>query len=117
MPARGGAGGLVGEGEQPDTAAEREGSPPEVPPPDEVSPNEAAASQEPLWCEECHRLIESDELDTGGACPRCGNELLPAEGGIRRRHVPWTFKALLIATVIYLGWRAYQGIDWIAHHL
>ena len=30
--------------------------------------------------------------------------------------VPWHFKVLLVATVIYLGYRSYQGIGWLVHH-
>jgi uncharacterized paraquat-inducible protein A len=65
------------------------------------------------WCEECERLVEDDQLDEHGACPRCGTVLAEPE----HRHVPWTFKAMLVAFVLYLGYRAYQGITWIAHHL
>jgi uncharacterized paraquat-inducible protein A len=65
------------------------------------------------WCEECERLVEDDQLDEQGACPRCGTVLTEPE----HRHVPWTFKAMLVAFVFYLGYRAYQGITWIAHHL
>jgi hypothetical protein len=31
--------------------------------------------------------------------------------------VPAYFKFMLTASVIYLGYRAYQGIAWLAHHL
>ncbi len=27
--------------------------------------------------------------------------------------VPWHFWLLIAATVIYLGWRAFQGIEWL----
>jgi hypothetical protein len=33
------------------------------------------------------------------------------------RPVPWYFKAMVVAFIIYLGWRGYQGIDWIIHHV
>ena len=29
--------------------------------------------------------------------------------------VPWHFKLLLVATVLYLGWRAAQGVMWLMH--
>jgi hypothetical protein len=38
------------------------------------------------------------------------------EGGPVRR-APWHFKLLAVGTVIYLGWRAYQGIGWLVHHV
>ena len=45
------------------------------------------------WCDECDELVEEV-----------------------RRPVPWYFKFMLVASVIYLGWRAYQGIGWLVHH-
>jgi hypothetical protein len=36
---------------------------------------------------------------------------------VRPRRAPWHFKVLLVGTVIYLGWRAYQGITWLIHHV
>lgn len=36
---------------------------------------------------------------------------------VRPRRAPWHFKVLLVGTVIYLGWRAYQGIEWLIHHV
>jgi uncharacterized paraquat-inducible protein A len=64
------------------------------------------------WCEECDRLVEDHELDEDGACPDCGTDLSTHE----RRAVPWYFKAMIAASVVYLGWRAYQGISWVVHH-
>jgi len=62
------------------------------------------------WCESCHRMVEQDELTDDGGCPSCDE---PLE---QRRPVPWHFKFLIAATVIYLGWRTYQGIGWLVHH-
>jgi hypothetical protein len=28
---------------------------------------------------------------------------------------PWHFKLLLVALVLYLGFRAWQGIEWLVH--
>jgi uncharacterized paraquat-inducible protein A len=66
------------------------------------------------WCEECEELVEDEHLTDDGACPRCGT-VLAAEH--HRRPVPWYFRLMLAATVVYLGWRAYQGIAWLTHHL
>ena len=65
------------------------------------------------WCEECDELITDDELTDDGACPTCGTPLIDAE----RRPIPWYFKSLIVATVIYLGYRSYQGIGWVVHHV
>ncbi len=32
------------------------------------------------------------------------------------RRAPWHFKIILVGTVIYLGYRTYQGISWLVHH-
>ncbi|MGH9045563.1 MAG: hypothetical protein ACRDVP_12195 [Acidimicrobiales bacterium] len=65
------------------------------------------------FCDDCDRLYEEEELDEEGACPRCG-AVLAAQPP---RHIPWTFKAMLLAFVGYLGYRVYQGITWVAHHV
>jgi hypothetical protein len=31
--------------------------------------------------------------------------------------IPWHVKLLAGAVAVYLGWRAYQGIEWLVHHL
>jgi DNA-directed RNA polymerase subunit RPC12/RpoP len=64
------------------------------------------------WCEECAHLVDDDELDEDGGCPSCGTTLVEAA----RPPVPWYFKAMVVATVIYLGWRTYQGVTWLVHH-
>jgi hypothetical protein len=33
------------------------------------------------------------------------------------RRAPWHFKILAVGTVIYLGYRTYQGIGWLVHHV
>lgn len=66
------------------------------------------------WCDHCDRLVEDDRLDEHGACPTCGTVLTEAT---EERHIPWSFKAMLVAFVIYLGYRGYQGITWIIHHV
>ncbi len=64
------------------------------------------------WCEECDTLVEDEELTEEGDCPTCGTPLVEAE----RRPVPWYFKFFLLASAIYLIWRAYQGVSWLVHH-
>jgi len=64
------------------------------------------------WCEECSQLLDDDELTEDGACPDCGNVLAEQE----HRPVPWYFKGMIAASVVYLGWRTYQGVTWLLHH-
>jgi leucyl-tRNA synthetase len=65
------------------------------------------------WCEECEEVVEDEDLTEDGECPKCGSELVEEV----RKPVPWYFKFMLVASVIYLGYRAYQGITWVAHHV
>ena len=72
------------------------------------------------WCEECDRFVTPTSLGDGGACPRCGVavEVAGAAAGAEEDvAVPWHFKLLLVATVLYLGWRAVQGVAWVVAHL
>jgi uncharacterized paraquat-inducible protein A len=62
------------------------------------------------WCDSCHEIIEETDQTTDGRCPACDE---PLE---ERRPVPWHFKLLLAATVIYLTYRLVQGIIWLTHH-
>ncbi len=35
----------------------------------------------------------------------------------RQVRAPWHFKFIVVGTVIYLGYRAFQGIEWLIHHV
>jgi len=41
----------------------------------------------------------------------------PEDSEERQAKAPWHFKVIVVGSVIYLGWRLYQGIGWLAHHL
>jgi hypothetical protein len=69
------------------------------------------AEQAVAWCEACDAECEEADLAEDGACPTCGGPTL------EHRPSPWWFKLLAVATVIYLGYRSYQGITWVVHHL
>jgi hypothetical protein len=47
-----------------------------------------------------------------GSCPACGKVIAPPTP-----RAPWHFKVLLGGLAVYLGWRAVQGVEWLAHHL
>ena len=53
-------------------------------------------------------------MNPDGTCPQCGADIRnPAgiddvEGG-----APWHFKLLVLAVVLYLGWRLLQIIGWL----
>ena len=65
------------------------------------------------WCEECDTLVEDEDLGEEGECPTCGTIVADQERG----PVPWYFKFMLVATVIYLGYRTFQGVTWVIHHV
>ena len=57
------------------------------------------------WCDNCE-VAEPDET-----CSLCGADLQPAA----RTPIPWRWRLFLVASVIYLGYRCYQLISWLAH--
>ncbi|MGH8981179.1 MAG: hypothetical protein ACRDWE_09200 [Acidimicrobiales bacterium] len=65
------------------------------------------------WCEECEAVVEDDALTEELECPDCGSVLAEEV----RKPVPWYFKFMMFASVIYLGYRAYQGVTWVVHHV
>ncbi len=73
----------------------------------------AEADDGAVWCDECHRLVEADELTEDGECPTCGTELVELD----RRRVPGYLKFLIVATVIYVIYRIVQLVMLIVHHL
>lgn len=69
------------------------------------------------WCEGCDRFYNPRSLAPDGTCQQCGrfiaspeDEPDDAEGPTR---APWHFYVLLVALVLYLGWRLVQGIAWV----
>lgn len=85
------------------------------------------------WCDECSRFYNPNSIAPDGKCPSCGaplpvprHERRQAEAAERRaetgesdesRGVPWHFWILVVALVIYLGYRFFQGIVWVMHKL
>ena len=64
------------------------------------------------WCEQCDQRLEADELTDDGNVPRHA-----APTPLEHRKSPWYFKFMLVASVIYLGYRAFQGVTWVVHHV
>lgn len=70
------------------------------------------------FCEDCDKYYTPTSLSAGGTCPSCGRTLY--DTGDERddgTHLPWHFKLLLVAFVLYLGWRLVEGVGWLAQHL
>jgi hypothetical protein len=66
------------------------------------------------WCDDCARFWSPPTLQDG-ACPTCGAQLEPAAEPQARPRAPWHFKLMLVAIVLYVGYRAYQGVFWAGH--
>ena len=81
-------------------------------------------------------------MTTAGDCPRCGRPVDPGRARAATTEaappevaaaptetpadadwvpdldpVPWHLKLLAGAVAVYLGWRAFQGIEWLVHRL
>ncbi|HEX5366010.1 MAG TPA: hypothetical protein VFW63_05025 [Acidimicrobiales bacterium] len=67
------------------------------------------------WCETCSRFLNPNSLGPDGSCPACGRVVAEprGEGGDEELRTPWHFKLLLVAVILYLGWRFVQIIGWI----
>jgi predicted RNA-binding Zn-ribbon protein involved in translation (DUF1610 family) len=67
------------------------------------------------WCETCSRFLNPNTLEADGTCPTCGRQVAEPAGeqAARRQRAPWHFKLLVLATVVYLGWRLVQLIEWV----
>ena len=75
------------------------------------------------WCDTCAKFWNPPSL-RDGVCPTCGAVLEqpappPAVGAPTEDHpkAPWHFKLLLVALVVYLSYRAYQGVFWLSQHV
>jgi hypothetical protein len=63
------------------------------------------------WCEPCARFYNPNTLSETGDCP-AGHHVVDPDDEEKPK-IPWHFWMLLIALVLYLGWRAIQGIVWL----
>lgn len=57
-----------------------------------------------------------DAVADGAEAP-AGEDEEAVEGEERQAKAPWHFKLVVVGSVIYLGYRLYQGISWLAHHV
>jgi hypothetical protein len=66
------------------------------------------------WCETCDRFYNPNSVAPDGTCVNCGSFIAepPAEGDEDTK-IPWHFWILVVALVLYLGWRLVQTIIWL----
>lgn len=78
------------------------------------------------WCDACSRFLSPSTVLGDGACPTCGRAVNPGSAHSGEDApaddddlgpIPWHLKLLGGALAVYLGWRAWQGIEWVAHNL
>lgn len=71
------------------------------------------------WCGPCQRYFNPSGLAPDGTCPACGEpvevgEIAEQAGESGEMHTdeevraPWHFWAVVVATVVYVGWRIVQ---------
>ena len=66
------------------------------------------------WCETCSRFLNPNTLHPDGTCPECGRQVAePGQPVAAREKTPWHFKLLVLATIVYLGWRFFGIIEWV----
>jgi hypothetical protein len=90
------------------------------------------------WCPSCDRYLNPSTVRTDGTCANCGRPVDPGRAhapavsdspgvhGVDDVDIddvddpgpmPWHLKLLGGAVVMYLGYRAWQGIEWLVHQL
>lgn len=62
------------------------------------------------WCEECAKFWTPTSLDRDGSCPSCGRGIAVAAPEPK---APWHFKLLVLAVIVYLGYRLVQLVEWL----
>jgi hypothetical protein len=82
------------------------------------------------WCTECDRFLSPSTVRADGTCPTCGRpidprrplaaapdatapEASPGADDPAPAPMPWHLWLLLAALAVYLGYRAFQGLEWV----
>jgi hypothetical protein len=67
------------------------------------------------WCETCSRFYNPNSIAPDGTCVKCGQLIAdPPSSDDEATKVPWHFWILVVALVVYLGWRFAQLVSWLA---
>ena len=75
------------------------------------------------WCDQCDEYVGAGAVTSDGECPTCGGRVDRGDvagrasdrGGDEPMPIPWHLKVLAAGIVIYLGFRLWQGVVWLAH--
>jgi hypothetical protein len=63
------------------------------------------------WCDDCQKYWAPSAMTPEGQCPTCGHVLDAPERAsddATDEKAPWHFKLLVVALVVYLGWRFFE---------
>ena len=65
------------------------------------------------WCDDCAKYWAPSAMTPEGTCPTCGRDLeapepSAADGEAEEEKAPWHFKLLVVALVVYLGYRFFE---------
>jgi len=69
------------------------------------------------WCPTCDEYLAPPRVLADGTCPTCQKPVDPGGAHARDNELdpfPWHFKVLAGALALYLGYRAFQGLEWLA---
>jgi hypothetical protein len=71
------------------------------------------------WCPTCDRFLSPPTVTPDGTCPTCRHPVEPGRsvpaGPEELPPVPRHLKVLGAAMVVYLGYRFFQGVEWVVH--
>ncbi|MCU1353064.1 MAG: hypothetical protein JWM05_2273 [Acidimicrobiales bacterium] len=67
------------------------------------------------WCDTCSRFYNPNSIAPDGTCVKCGTRIAepPSADADTDQRVPWHFWILVVALVVYLGWRLVQLLTWL----
>jgi hypothetical protein len=61
------------------------------------------------WCEPCAKYWTPNAMNDDGTCPTCGEQVVEghehAAAAAADEKAPWHFKLMIVALIVYLGWR------------
>ena len=88
------------------------------------------------WCDDCDRFLSPSTVRADGTCPTCGRTVEPGHAHVAAPStpvpdeqpakqpgdadddeelppIPWHLWLLAAALAVYLGYRAFQGLQWV----
>ena len=60
------------------------------------------------WCDDCEKYWAPSAMTPEGTCPTCGADLETPAPSIEDEKAPWHFKLLVVALIVYLGYRFFE---------